>query len=248
MPMGWYEDRFIPNQSRTECSCINCGKKYWLPKCEIKRRITCGALCQAEMRIAKKIERQRHCLKCGEVFLPRTTQVALGQGQFCSLRCSTTHQGQLWTKPAREKAVSVLRSSIDAGEFIPKSGPQHHQWTGGKKVSRDRRRDSGKGAEALRNYRKKNPEKAKEFSVRRSGRKLGKLPSGTVKKIGMMQRWKCAICHVDAKEGYHVDHVIPLALGGKHEPLNLQILCPTCNVRKAAKHPIDYMQSIGLLL
>ena len=41
---------------------------------------------------------------------------------------------------------------------------------------------------------------------------------------------------------------MPLALGGKHEDENLQLLCATCNLSKGAKHPIAFMQSKGRLL
>jgi len=63
-----------------------------------------------------------------------------------------------------------------------------------------------------------------------------------------MQRWKCAVCAVGIKDNYHLDHITPLARGGKHEPRNLQLLCPTCNVRKSAKDPIAYMRELGRLL
>jgi 5-methylcytosine-specific restriction endonuclease McrA len=62
------------------------------------------------------------------------------------------------------------------------------------------------------------------------------------------QKWKCACCRQSVKRRYHVDHVMPLALGGSNHPHNLQILCPDCNLRKSAKHPIDFMQQRGFLL
>jgi 5-methylcytosine-specific restriction endonuclease McrA len=45
-----------------------------------------------------------------------------------------------------------------------------------------------------------------------------------------------------------MDHIMPLARGGKHSPANIQLLCPPCNLRKSAKHPIDYMRQLGWLL
>jgi 5-methylcytosine-specific restriction endonuclease McrA len=48
--------------------------------------------------------------------------------------------------------------------------------------------------------------------------------------------------------GFHVDHIKPLALGGQHEPGNIQLLCPTCNVRKSCTDPIQYAQRNGRLL
>ena len=37
-------------------------------------------------------------------------------------------------------------------------------------------------------------------------------------------------------------------LGGKNIDSNVQLLRSECNYKKAAKHPIDYMQSKGMLL
>lgn len=45
-----------------------------------------------------------------------------------------------------------------------------------------------------------------------------------------------------------MDHVVPLALGGPHHDSNMQLLRKLCNLRKSAKHPVDYMQSKGKLL
>lgn len=63
-----------------------------------------------------------------------------------------------------------------------------------------------------------------------------------------LQRGKCASCHASVKRGYHVDHVVPLFLNGSNGKENLQILCPTCNVRKNKKDPIEWAQQNGRLL
>ncbi len=62
------------------------------------------------------------------------------------------------------------------------------------------------------------------------------------------QKGKCVCCRKSIKNRYHIDHVIPIALGGGSEKENLQLLCQTCNTRKCAKHPIDFMQEQGYLL
>ncbi len=49
--------------------------------------------------------------------------------------------------------------------------------------------------------------------------------------------FKCVICGASADSGarLHVDHIIPIAKGGKSVPENLRTLCERCNVGKGAK-------------
>lgn len=63
-----------------------------------------------------------------------------------------------------------------------------------------------------------------------------------------LQKYKCAVCECSVKKEYHVDHIMPLAKGGTSWPWNLQILCPTCNMKKRDHDPIDHAKTIGRLL
>lgn len=49
--------------------------------------------------------------------------------------------------------------------------------------------------------------------------------------------YRCQICGITAKEGakLHVDHIRPIAKGGKTEIENLQTLCERCNLGKSDK-------------
>ena len=47
---------------------------------------------------------------------------------------------------------------------------------------------------------------------------------------------KCYLCgKVTEPNDRHVDHVIPLSMGGNHSPDNLAIACSSCNLKKGSK-------------
>jgi hypothetical protein len=100
-------------------------------------------------------------------------------------------------------------------------------------------------------YYAKNPEKFKSASHTRRARKIkagGKLSKDLPVKLFKLQRGKCACCKKPLGKNYHMDHIIPLALGGANTDDNIQLLRATCNLQKHTKHPIDFMQQRGFLL
>jgi len=102
-----------------------------------------------------------------------------------------------------------------------------------------------------REYAKNNPEKMREIWVRDKARRRANdvRPSiGIIEKLKTSQRGLCACCGKELLNKYHLDHILPIALGGTSEDSNLQLLLPECNIKKGAKHPVEYMQSIGKLL
>lgn len=55
----------------------------------------------------------------------------------------------------------------------------------------------------------------------------------------------CIWCGIKCADDFHIDHFMPLALGGAHAVANLAIACPTCNVRKNAMHPETFCKRMG---
>lgn len=91
------------------------------------------------------------------------------------------------------------------------------------------------------------------IQAKRRARKAGSNGVYTDADIAIMlkrQRGKCAHswCRKPLSTGYHVDHIVPLALGGSNYPRNLQALCPPCNRIKHDSHPVDFAQRNGMLL
>lgn len=99
-------------------------------------------------------------------------------------------------------------------------------------------------------WRKANPDAIRRGNHNRRFRKSvngGRLSPGITQKLMKLQQGKCAICKIGIKSEVHLDHIMPLALGGTNTDQNTQLLCPRCNLRKGAKHPVAHMQSMGFL-
>jgi 5-methylcytosine-specific restriction endonuclease McrA len=98
-------------------------------------------------------------------------------------------------------------------------------------------------------YKSANKDKIKAYWHKRRARQFagGAHTPDDINRIRRLQKNKCAAC-AERLSKTHIDHVMPLAKGGSNDPSNIQLLCPTCNLRKGAKHPVDFMQQLGRLL
>lgn len=238
--------------STVEKICTICNKRFRIFACRDWREHQCSSGCKVEARRLRsailRLERARICIECDAEFVIKHSQIINDEGKYCSISCATkAYRRTPEFAVSRKKSGATYKSNLASGKFTRRNTPTGDQspyWKGGVEATNRRMKDRG----ALQAYRTANPDKVREWSQRRRGRKTGRLPRGTVKFLLEKQRCRCAICTKSIKAAYHVDHIMPLALGGMHEPLNIQILCPTCNVRKNAKHPIRYAQELGRLL
>jgi 5-methylcytosine-specific restriction endonuclease McrA len=98
---------------------------------------------------------------------------------------------------------------------------------------------------------KANAVKRREYSHTRRARISGAggvISQGFVDRLFELQKGKCPCCNQPLGDDCHIDHIMPLALGGSNADENIQLLRATCNGQKHAKHPVDFMQSRGFLL
>ena len=100
-------------------------------------------------------------------------------------------------------------------------------------------------------WRAANPEATRIYSQNRRARQRengGILSKRLADKLFNLQKGKCACCKQPLGKNFHLDHIMPIALGGLNIDSNIQLLRQLCNQQKHAKHPVDYMQSKGYLL
>ena len=96
-----------------------------------------------------------------------------------------------------------------------------------------------------------NPEKLKIYTQNRRALKRaagGKLSHGLSERLFKLQRGLCPCCNQPLGDDFHLDHIMPLSLGGSNTDQNMQLLRQRCNNQKHAKHPINFMQSRGFLI
>lgn len=65
----------------------------------------------------------------------------------------------------------------------------------------------------------------------------GSHTAAEIKSLYEQQGGRCRCCDASLSNGYHSDHVVPLARGGSNWIVNIQLLCPPCNLSKGAKMP-----------
>ena len=183
-------------------------------------------------------------------------------------------QNQRWAEANREKKAASYASwrERNRDHVKAKQAEYHAEW-----YSRNREAKLAQNKayieenpqvarRAAAKWRAKNPEKAASYAKewyscpensaahsnkRRALKKAagGSHTAADLKAILSAQGHRCAYCRADLRrKKKHLDHIMPLALGGSNDRTNLQYLCAHCNLSKGAKDPIVFAQERGLLL
>lgn len=170
------------------------------------------------------------CIKCGS-----TERYSREQCAPCSRANAAKWRSENPEKAKAKDARDYAKNAEKVKARTAKWYAEHHE------IALERARKSHAAHPELRRLHENN----------RRARKLaigGRLSKGLAEKLFKLQRGKCACGCGKPLDKYHLDHRMPLSLGGVNEDYNMQLLTATCNNQKKAKHPIDFMQSRGFLL
>jgi 5-methylcytosine-specific restriction endonuclease McrA len=187
------------------------------------------------------------CVKCGA-----QERNSRGKCKPCARECYAR-----WAKANRERVRMNARKWQKANSDRVAENARKWREENPEKAIESRRRwreaNPEKEAERGRRWLEANSEKSRIRCQDRRAKKKGnggKLSKDIAQRLIILQKGKCA-CGCSAlldKTGYHLDHIMPIALGGKNDDTNVQLLTPTCNRKKSAKHPDDWARENGRLL
>lgn len=113
---------------------------------------------------------------------------------------------------------------------------------------RYRHKDRDAYLKRVRQYRKNNQDKIRAQERNKEARRRkapGRLSPDIEVRLFAEQMGICPCCKDMLGDDYHVDHIMPLALGGTNTDDNVQLLRAECNLRKGAMHPDQWHQFLA---
>lgn len=181
-------------------------------------------------------ERKHVCLQCADGFITTSPHA-----KFCSIKCRQVYRRSNRPLSADQTEKARVRARAWYAENKVRAVSNVASW-------------QGNNPDKAVAYKKKWADENKDYvKARVANRRAiiksrpGKVTRERIRDLMALQSGKCICCRVKLSD-YHVDHIMPLALGGDNTSENLQLLCPPCNLDKRAKHPVDFMQQRGFLL
>lgn len=166
-------------------------------------------------------------------------------GEAMHNRCVIESAGHGVSRYARGCRCDVCRDAkrVSVAEW----NQRHNYWQRPDVVARRKsQRGSTEGRMKERDRYGRYYEENRAAEIRRAGDKWARRKGAPTIQFTLQQLedrlsmfagcWMCG-CALDG--GFHVDHVKPLARGGWHCLSNLRPSCPTCNISKGAKWPLE---------
>lgn len=186
---------------------------------------TCRASKPADGFHADKKRPSGLCAACKECAIAKSRAWYLANKDRASIRNKTTYAANREKYKAKQAAY-YKANHAKALAYMAKRRRNNAE-TVNAHINRWRENNWARVLANVRNY--------KARKRRADGRHSG----DDIKRMFIEQSGLCAACRLVLTK-FHVDHVMPLILGGSNDRSNLQLLCPTCNASKGGKHPATW--------
>lgn len=161
-------------------------------------------------------------------------------------------RARVWREANPEKVREAKRRYNEANrEKVKESARRYYEENRGKERERNLRYNEAhreKRRDYERRWREANPEKHAERSARRRAREAGAPVVELLDRVAIIARDKstCHICGKRCKPAeLHLDHLVPISLGGEHSARNVRVACRDCNLRKGARAANDQLMMVG---
>ena len=207
---------------------------------------------------------EKPCTKCGKTLPFYSFRKKANAADGLRSQCAACDRAYRAANRERDAAMSAKRRAEAPEKYAAmsarwqKQNPQkanerqrRYAKANPKKLALRRAEKRKERAEYNAQWRALNPELCRTYCRNRRARKLsvgGTHTPDDIKTLLALQKCKCAACKACIKDAYHADHITPLSKGGSNDKQNIQLLCPSCNLKKGVSDPLDFMQSRGYLI
>lgn len=235
-------------------------------KCVECNRLRCAAAFEARARLNPRLiefrqtraQRKENAIARAVLAQPwrdarasRQSAIALGERTYTGKPCPMGHTGTRYTG----SGCCVECASIRAKSQEKKLYDAKYCATNAVRIQLRQKNYYKRTAEQqmayVRMWVAKHPDKrrsiSKSYKARRRAQEVGGDSTAVVHKWESSATKQCYWCGKKCAQKYHVDHYVPLSKGGKHEVSNLVISCPRCNLKKNAKDPYEFANTVGRL-
>lgn len=179
-----------------------------------------------------------NCAQCAAEYRKKNaTQLAAAQREY--VKKNSERKKEYDKKYIKENKDAIAASKL---KWARKNREHVNQ-----KCREWRENNPGSAYAISKRWRENNPEaKALIAHNRRTLIKGDKPTTDIVRRLWVKQCGVCICCGKSLLKGFQLDHIMPLALGGRHIDENLQLLTPNCNRSKGKKHPDIWRAEKGL--
>lgn len=190
------------------------------------------------------------CVACGSTENERRADRRMRSGWSSYCRACANAKSLEWKRNNQERQLATTKAWREANpekvkQYRAKPEVREQERAAALKW-RHENQERAKANDAA--WRVNNPEKARLKDQKRRAMKLGASDGSTISACDIEamladQHGMCAYCKCKLNGKYHIDHFVPLARDGLHSRDNLILSCPSCNLQKGAKPPLQFMNT-----